>query len=342
MKKVLFYALLLLSNILTSQNTECELFTLAQDLVKGGDNFKTIVNKDKGFFAYNFIRQAIPNTTGTTLFALDPTTLNKVADMISEGSAFRNKMSQLGMNWEDELANILKTAEKAPCGKCDPPSGYSKGIPNMEKHLENVEYFLNNFSKDGKAEKFFNWMRGKNSKAGELANEGNKMEMFMTLDELKKGNFTESNVEIGAKFKPNSQTSKMSDIRSGDLDIELKNKNFPDADSGGKLADADVEQVLGSEGAFSSKSNINQYHWKAMPLRDNANVTNLKKLWKKAFIAKADDMFKSVEEGGLGLQKMKQLFGTSQFNFNNSNQFKALLNNNEAFRNHVFQFIKAQ
>lgn len=43
------------------------------------------------------------------------------------------------------------------------------------------------------------------------------------------------------------------------------------------------EQVLGAEGAFSVKKNVSNYEWKVNPLRNNADLTNLKELWKKAF-----------------------------------------------------------
>ena len=52
-------------------------------------------------------------------------------------------------------------------------------------------------------------------------------------------------------------------------------------------------------------------------------------------------MFKTVEEGGLGLEKMKQLFETNQFRFNNASEFKTLLNNNEIFKNNALKFVKS-
>ena len=53
-------------------------------------------------------------------------------------------------------------------------------------------------------------------------------------------------------------------------------------------------------------------------------------------------MFKTVEDGGLGVAKMKQLFEFNNFTFSNANQFKNLLNNNAQFRNNALQFIKAE
>ena len=60
------------------------------------------------------------------------------------------------------------------------------------------------------------------------------------------------------------------------------------------------------------------------------------------FIAKAQDMFKPVNQGGLGPAKMKQLFEFSNFRFNNATQFKNLLNNNAQFRNNALKFIKTE
>lgn len=76
----------------------------------------------------------------------------------------------------------------------------------------------------------------------------------------------------------------MSDITYGNLDIELKNKDFANASTAnGKLSEQVIEQVLGAEGAFSVKTNLSNYEWKVNPLRSNANEANLKALWKKAF-----------------------------------------------------------
>lgn len=128
-------------------------------------------------------------------------------------------------------------------------------------------------------------MRGKAKNGSNLSeNSPLKSEMAQTLSELKTRGFKEADVELGARFKPTSSTSKMSDIRNSNLDIELKNKDFPNANTAdGKLSKQEIEQVLGAEGAFSVKTKLSDYEWKVNPLRKNANENNLKELWKKAF-----------------------------------------------------------
>ncbi len=71
----------------------------------------------------------------------------------------------------------------------------------------------------------------------------------------------------------------MSYITYGNLDIELKNKNFANASTAnGKLSEQVIEQVLGVKGAFSVITNLSNYEWKVNPLRNNANEANLKAL----------------------------------------------------------------
>ena len=52
-----------------------------------------------------------------------------------------------------------------------------------------------------------------------------------------------------------------------------------------------------------------------------------------------DNMFKSISEGGIGKDKIKQLFEFSNFKFDNATEFKNLLNNNESFRNNAIKFV---
>lgn len=63
---------------------------------------------------------------------------------------------------------------------------------------------------------------------------------------------------------------------------------------------------------------------------------------KEFLVNNSDDMFKAVNQGGLGKEKMKQLFEFGNFKFDNSTEFKGLLNNNSAFRENALKFVKTQ
>lgn len=61
---------------------------------------------------------------------------------------------------------------------------------------------------------------------------------------------------------------------------------------------------------------------------------------KKFLLNNADNMFKPVNQGGIGKNKMKELFEFDNFKFDNSTEFKKLLNLNETFRNNTLKFVK--
>ena len=90
--------------------------------------------------AYKKIREAIPLTGGTTKFALDPATINKVSDLMRDGSVFRSKMTAMGKNWETTLDDILKAGSVNPCTTCG--NVFMKGTSNLSKYLDDMEYYL--------------------------------------------------------------------------------------------------------------------------------------------------------------------------------------------------------
>ena len=69
-----------------------------------------------------------------------------------------------------------------------------------------------------------------------------------------------------------------------------------------------------------------------------ADITTVKNAFKELFTNKADDLFKSAEQGGLGANKMKQLFGDD---VTNPTIFKSRLNDN-TYLDSYLKFIKAE
>jgi len=252
-------------------------------------------------------------------------------------SAFRQNV---GTNWRTALDDVLKAAKNSPCTACPPASGTTLAFPSMEKHLENVEYFVANFQVNAitSTDKFFFWMRGKKKGGGLLAdNSPLKSEMAQTFHELKRRGLKEADVnQFGANYTtmPVNGTSRQSDILlSIGTHIELKNTPY-NANSTPKVQA--IDQVIGQNGAFGNISSLSEFEWVAFANRDN-DATSLKTMWKNVFVTKADDMFKSVEDGGLGIIKIKQLFGND---VDDVSDFLDLIE--DVSSNPIYDFIKAE
>jgi len=69
----------------------------------------------------------------------------------------------------------------------------------------------------------------------------------------------------------------------------------------------------------------------------------MKDKFKELFIAKAEDWFKPVNQGGLGQAKINQLFKLDNMDdILDADQFILLMNTNTSFRNNALKFIKIE
>ncbi len=59
--------------------------------------------------------------------------------------------------------------------------------------------------------------------------------------------------------------------------------------------------------------------------------------FKSIFEKNAEDLFKPIDQGGVGLDKMKQLFGEDIIN---PTVFKSKINTNDQFQKVILTFIK--
>ncbi len=84
-------------------------------------------------------------------------------------------------------------------------------------------------------------------------------------------------------------------------------------------------------------TNINQFNYIFSEAK--LDLDDAKEGMKNFLISKADDLFKAPEQGGVGVDKMKQLFQSAGVTFNNPMQFKAALNNNSNFRKYATSFV---
>ncbi len=279
--------------------------------------------------------------------------LQKVANLMQDGSAFRNRMTAMGKNWETVLEDILRTNSNLRCTVCN--SNYLSYRSEMHQFLEEAEYFIHNFNitSNSQGKKYFNMLQGKTINGTYYQNLDLPIfdELHQAIGFLKKKGYTAANIEsFGAQI---GSTGKLTDITtsSGILKyIELKSlKQGSDGLDDGlnvlsglnanplKYRTQFVSQFI--DGYLTEITNLNQLNYVFEIRKLGANgETFIKNQFKDLFIAKAEDMFNN-----LGRPKMEQLFlieGIEEIE--NANQFKFLLNNNSAFRENALKFIKIE
>ena len=294
--------------------------------------------------AYKKIREAIPLTGGTTKFALDPETINKVSDLIRDGSVFRSKMSQYGLNWEDELSTILNKNRSLKCTTCG--SGFATR-PNMVDFLSDVEFYVNHYDINGVGNKFYRWIKRINiDETTMLGGETLPVleEMYQTLYYIRKKNITNI-IDFGSTFP---QGTKQFDLFFGaGKYAELKNVNFTNIST---LSPQTIDQVI--HGYFKNINALTDFDWIAYFPKLKANgwetieiaETNLKQLWKKAFYdastnqitAKGQELFDVIWNN----QNLRNsLFTSTDDAVSAFSEFETMINTMD---NKLFGFIKVE
>jgi len=144
---------------------------------------------------------------------------------------------------------------------------------------------------------------------------------------------------MGKKYFPNDVNSKKFDILfiNNRKYTELKNIDFSNATN---LPTQVIEQMISPKGAFGKINSLDNLEWIAYARRGNTE-TKLTQLGKKAFIDNAENMFKPVNQGGLGKDKMKQLFEFGEYEFDSFIEFQDYLNEKE-FLDNALKFVKAE
>jgi hypothetical protein len=74
--------------------------------------------------------------------------------------------------------------------------------------------------------------------------------------------------------------------------------------------------------------------------KSKLSLDEIKASMKDFLLNNSDSMFKPVSQGGIGKDKIKQLFEFGNFKFDNVTEFKNLLNKNESFRDNALKFVK--
>lgn len=291
MKKLLF--LLLVKIHLIAFNQDCDLYALKADMDNHLEFSVLIQEKPELIPAWKFIREAIPLQSGTTKFALDPSTLEKISEMMQPNSTWRNVLEG---NWETKLDEILEKHKHLNCVTC---GGTFVSGPKMDEFLSDVEHFFNNFNTNGKASKYFNWLNRETAGLGEAAdiatNNANTSlaEMYQTLYELRRRGLNEADIDqFGAPYS-NLPNSRQSDILLNDgTHIELKNKKYT---SGTNPTEQEIDQIIGVKGALGNIDDLSKFEWVAFEARGN-NLADLKTMWKDVFVARKNEIFVNMNQ----------------------------------------------
>ncbi|MBK8925071.1 MAG: hypothetical protein IPM74_04000 [Crocinitomicaceae bacterium] len=195
MKSLLFFLYLFFQLAISAQ--DCDHYALKTDITNNPSLASAIEANPELIASWKFIREAIPGLNGTTQFALDPKTLNKVAEMMKEGSIFRNKFPS---NWSQELATIIGKNNILPCETCGTPSGYTLARYSMVEFLGQVEFFVLHYDITTSGKKFYNWIRRLGADGVTPMNaHGNVEEMYQTLYYIKTNEITNI-VDFGKTF----------------------------------------------------------------------------------------------------------------------------------------------
>jgi hypothetical protein len=267
--------------------------------------------------------------------------------MISENSTFRSKFPD---TWENKLSTAIERNRHLNCATCN--GNFVRGA-NMDEFLKDFEFVQSHFeggSDIGK--RILNWSERRYKEGDDIPISAPQLsEAHQFLNFLRRNDIKEMDIKnIDGAFFDDLEISKKYDIelKNGNtIYFELKNKDFL---SKAVLDKHDVEQVLGSTGAFSKIAAIGQYQWTAFLRRfgDGATSasaeTHLKSLWKKAFqntdptkgptstdiFNTNPNLWKQFDRVGGGkiedVEDFQELINHSTFNINQS----------------IFSFIKAE
>ena len=290
MKNFIFLVIIFFQQLTFSQ--DCDHFALKTDITNNPDFASLIQEKPQLIPAWKLIRDAIPNIEGTTQFALDPKTLEKVTEMLAEGSSFRNTFPE---TWQIELSTIIGKNNTLPCETCGTPGGLTVSRYNMDIFLDQVIFFTGHYDVNGVAQKFYNWLKRISADgSGTMNAPGNIEELYQTLYHLKSQGITNV-VDFGSKFP---QGPKEYDLFFGGTKYtELKNVDF--VNSGISIETQD--QLI--YGYFANIDNINDLQWIAHFKKLQASgwssisiaETNLKTMWKSIFVARKDEIFNAMK-----------------------------------------------
>lgn len=279
------------------------------------------VDNPKLVESWKRVVDAIPNSTGTTAFARDIATLEKVSELTDATSSFRKNFPN---TWEQELKNILNANKDLRCATCG-GLGITR-VPQMTEMLDNVEHIMQ-----------FGNKPGFNSIMTNLKSNVNNRDGIHHMINYMKNNPDEFANVIEFEFRYADDIMNKADVLVGNVKYEFKSWTPDIPNPWNSFFSGSGDSHTQMIRYFGNSTNLNQV--KYVFNGSKATETQVKNAFKNLFVSKADDMFKPISQGGLGEVKMKQLFEFDNFQFQNATEFKGLLNNNQTFRDNALKFI---
>ncbi|MFN8437339.1 MAG: hypothetical protein U0V72_06810 [Cytophagales bacterium] len=197
-------------------------------------------------------------------------------------------------------------------------------------------YFQTNFSTDGKAKKYFNWLNRQTAEAGDSADIAKNVantslaEMYQTIYELRRRGLKENDVkQFGANYSTLANSRQSDILLESGKHIELKNKEYT---SGTTPSDQEIDQVIGQKGAFGNITTLADFEWVAFASRGNTDA-DLRTMWKTVFTNKKTEIFEAMKP-----ELRESLFGDISES-KQVKEFEKLITNLDS---NLYRFIKGE
>lgn len=257
--------------------------------------------------SWESVRDAIPNQSGTTQFALDPNTVNKVADYLSTSNA--DKLDAIG--GIDELKSFITKHSDVPCNTCNGGGLPVFGSRTMDEMIENFVEVGHIFKDHPDL-----WQKLKigTESANAAMREGTQHTLKVFKDNPSK--YAPDNIaDLDMKFE-----SVLDDI-CANCRFDVKFTNAVDGINP-KFAEFKSYNSNTWSNIKNSPKFIRQFKrylqdGEISKLSDleyivNASKTPLSEIktaFKEMLTKEAENLLKPVSQGGLGVDRIKQLFG---------------------------------
>ncbi|ADR20265.1 hypothetical protein MATR_21180 [Marivirga tractuosa] len=237
------------------------------------------------------VRNSISNNSGSTQFAKDPQTLEKLSELMMSNSNFRQAKEN---TWEQELNDILAANNDLRCGTCG-NSGVER-IPLMDELLDNLEYISQFEAKPG-IETVYSGLR---------SNINNRDAVNHMIDYMKRypnefTNLTEF------EFRYADDILNRADVLVENTLYEFKSWTPDNPNPWNSFFTGSGNSYTQFLRYLKNTNDLNEL--KYIFNAQKSDIGQVKEAFRGLFLDKADDWFKPIDDGGLGIVKVKQLFG---------------------------------
>lgn len=242
--------------------------------------------------AKNLIKKAIGSGTK---FAEDTKTVEKLSEMMAEGSSFR---SSFGNDWEGKLENLLKKNNDLRCENCGNAASYKTNLPSMDEMLDNANYFVIFKDKSG-FEKVFNAL---------ISSENNRDGINHMISYMKK-HASDFEEVTAFEFKYEKDLLRRADVAVGDVLYEFKSWTPGNPDVWNAFFKGEGESYLQFIDYLKYTKKLDNL--KYVFNNSKADIENaVKPAFRKLFEDKKTDIFNALSSDlkqNLGIRNISQL-----------------------------------